>query len=616
MSDLVLGTAGHVDHGKTSLVRALTGVDLDRLPEERARGITITLGFVPLVLPDGRTAGLVDVPGHEKLVRTMVSGATGLDAAMLCVSAVEGVMPQTREHLDVLALLQVPKLVAVLTMADQVDSELLELAEDELRSVLRETPWADAPIVATSAVTRRGLDELIAVLATLPSSARDLGAPFRMPVDRAFVRRGFGTVVTGTAWAGRLADGSEVELAPGAACARVRGIQVHGAAVAEAHAGSRTALNLTGVELDDLGRGVWVCAPGVVPDARVIDARYRHLATAPALGAEPGVTVLHGTREVTGRMLLIDVAVLEPGTECLVQLHLAEPLPCLPGDRFVVRRTSPATTLGGGVVLDPWAPVLRRRRLAEAAEELRRLEQGDTGVFLERAGTDGLTEAQLLGRVGRTAGTRLGERRYGDAALRTFREALAAGLADRHRAEPLAPALNRKAAWLGPLRALDERAFLAFLESEAAAKRVVVEGGRVRLPDWQVLLDAAQEAWCASLLHAAGQAALDGFDAPTDRADRDALLFLLRDRGQIDLVGGRVYTRAHLERLRETVLAYFQTHSGLDPGAFKELTGQSRRTAIPLLEWLDASGVTRRVGDARVRASSQNDKTVPAETSG
>lgn len=613
MSDLVLGTAGHVDHGKTSLVRALTGVDLDRLPEERARGITITLGFVPLPLPDGRVAGLVDVPGHEKLVRTMVSGATGMDAAMVCVSAVEGVMPQTREHLDVLRLLAVPRVVAVLTMADQVDEELLELAADELRSVLAATPWPDAPIVPTSAVTGRGLDELRATLGALPSSARPVGGPFRLPVDRVFVRRGFGTVVTGTAWSGVLADGAEVEVAPGAVRARVRGVQVHGKAVPEAHAGSRTALNLTGVELDDVGRGVWVQAPGAMPDALVIDARYHHLGSAPILMGEPGVTVLHGTREVTGRLLPIGVDGLEPGASALVQLHLSEPLPCLPGDRFVVRRATPAATLGGGVVLDPWAPVLRRRRLAEAEAELTRLEAGEREVYLERAGATGLTEGECLQRVGRPAGVRLGERRYAALAVDGFRKGLVDELAERHAAEPLAPGLNRKAAWAGPLKALDERAFLAFLDAEAAAGRVRLEGGRVRLPDWEVRLAPDQAAWCAALLAAADASGFEGVEAP-ERADRDALCFLLRDRGQIDLIAGRVVTRTVLDRLRVLVSAHLAEHPSLEPAAFKDLTGQSRRTAIPLLEWLDAQGVTRRVGDARVRG--QNASTVPAETSG
>ncbi len=603
MSDLVLGTAGHVDHGKTSLVKALTGVDLDRLPEEKARGITIALGFVPLRLPGGRVAGLVDVPGHERLVRTMVAGASGLDAALLCVSAVEGAMPQTREHLAVLRLLGVPHLVVAQTMADLVDAELLELAADEVRELLADSPWPDAPIVATSAVSGRGLPELLAALDALPTSRRDAARPFRLPVDRAFVRRGFGTVATGTVWNGTLRDGAEVQLLPGGERARVRGIQVHGLAVSEAQAGSRAALNLTGVEIDDVGRGLWVVAPDCMPSSGVVDARYDHLADAPLLPGEPGVVVLHGTREVPARVVPLEAEGLIPGERCLVQLHLAEPLPCLPGDRFVVRRASPSATLGGGVILDPWAPLFRRKRAGVAAAEAARLAAGEVEVFLERAGPAGLTEADCMQRMGRVMGERIGDRRYAPGVAAGFRQALQDTLAERHAAEPLAQAANRKAAHAGALRALDERAFIALLEAEAAAGRIVLEGGRARLPGWEVKLDPAQFAWCKALLERAGAAGLDGADPPEEFPDRDALLFLLRDRGEVHLVAGRVYATPVLVQLREKVRAWFSEHLQLDPGAFKELSGQSRRTAIPLLEWLDATGVTRRMGDVRVKAN-------------
>lgn len=607
----MLGTAGHVDHGKTSLVRALTGVDLDRLPEEKARGITITLGFVPLRLPGGRTAGLVDVPGHEKLVRTMVSGASGMDAAMLCVSAVEGVMPQTREHLDVLRLLGVAHLVVAVTMADQVDEELLALAAEEVREVLAATPWSNAPIVPTSAVTRRGLDELVAELDRLPSSHRPVNRPFRLPVDRAFVRRGFGTVVTGTAWEGTLTDGAEVELMPGSVRARVRGIQVHGESVGEAHAGSRTALNLTGVEIEDVGRGLWVVTAGSVPDTRVVDARYTHLETAPLLVGEPGVVVLHGTREVAARILPIAGEGLEPGDARFVQLHLSEPLPCLPGDRFVARRSSPSMTLGGGVVLDPWAPLVRKKRHAETEAELERLMAGDTGVFLERAGFEGLSEPECRSRLKAEAGLRIGERRYADAVVGELRSALLGGLAERHTTEPLAPGVNRKSMQVGVLKALEDRAFLAFLDAEAAAGRIVLEGGRVRLPDWRVTLSAEQEAWRTRVVEVAALAGFDGADLPAERPDRDALVFLLRDRGEIELIAGRVFAATVLLRLQKEVSAFLDRGEPLDPAAFKELTGQSRRTAIPLLEWLDARGVTKRKGDVRVRGEAKTGGAMP-----
>jgi selenocysteine-specific elongation factor len=441
----------------------------------------------------------------------------------------------------------------------------------------------------------------VAALDALPASRRDARRAFRLPVDRAFVRRGFGTVATGTVWSGTLRDGAEVELQPGGERARVRGIQVHGQAVPEAHAGSRAALNLTGVEIDDVGRGLWVAAPDTLPSPRVIDAVYHHLPDAPPLPGEPGVVVLHGTREVAGRVVPLSAESLEPGARTYVQLHLAEPLPCLPGDRFVVRRASPSATLGGGTLLDPWAPLARRKRAAEVAAELVRLDGGDVGVFLERADTRGLTEPECLQRLGRVDGERIADRRYAPAVAEGFRAALQSVLADRHAAEPLAQAANRKAVHIGALRALEERAFVALLDAEAAAGRIVLEGGRVRLPGWEVRLDAAQTAWCATLLARARAAGLDGAEAPEEAPQRDALLFLLRDRGEVHLVAGRVYAAEVLDSLRQKVRGWFLDHVQLDPGAFKELTGQSRRTAIPLLEWLDAQGVTRRMGDVRVR---------------
>ncbi|MEQ1506712.1 MAG: selenocysteine-specific translation elongation factor, partial [Myxococcota bacterium] len=317
----MIGTAGHIDHGKTSLVRALTGVDLDTLPEEKARGITIALGFTHLALPDGTDVGFVDVPGHERLVRTMVAGATGIDAVLLCVSAVDGAMPQTREHVAILDLLGIRTGAVVLTMADLVDDELLELAEDDVRSLCAGTFLAGAPIVPFSSVTGRGKDALLAVIAGFPEASRgDPAAPFRLPVDREFVRSGFGVVVTGTTWSGTLSDGETVRLLPGAATARVRGIEVHGHKVTEALPGRRTALNLAGVEPEQVPRGVLV-ARGEIPEPSMIDVRYRHLSTADPLEDGVSVRVLHGTTERGARLYLAeDRDQVEPGSEGWVQL--------------------------------------------------------------------------------------------------------------------------------------------------------------------------------------------------------------------------------------------------------------------------------------------------------
>lgn len=604
---MVIGTAGHVDHGKTALVRALTGVDLDRLPEEKERGITIALGFTPLPLPSGRVAGLVDVPGHERLVRTMVAGASGMDAVMLCVSAVEGVMPQTREHLAILTLLGVRAGVLVLTKADLVDPELLELAAEELREQVRGTLLADAPIVVTSATTGEGIEALRAALDALPAPARDPTLPFRLPVDRSFARRGFGTVVTGTAWAGRLGDGAEVEVlcegraGPGRRV-RVRGIQQHGRPVTEAVAGARTALNLAGVEVEDAGRGAWVVAPGAVPSPVVVDTRYRHLPDAPEFPGEAQLLVLHGTREVPARLVPLDAEALEPGWEGYVQLRLAGPLPCLPGDPFVVRLASPPSTVGGGRVLDPWSAVARRSRAVESVPILARLHAGDRTAWLDRAGAAGLCEAEAILRMGVPSGERIGDRWFSPAWAQAHREALHAAVAEGHRAAPLASSLNRKSLRAGVLHALADREFLALIEGEVAAGRLATERGGVKRPGWAPTLTADQEAWRTRVLAILAEAGWDGLADLRERAphpDQDALLHLLEERGEVVSAGERLYSRAALDTLVDRVRAWFAEHPTLDPGAFKELSGLSRRSAIPLLEWMDAIGLTRRVGDER-----------------
>lgn len=600
---IIIGTAGHVDHGKTSLVKALTGVDLDRLPEERERGITIALGFTPLKLPSGRLAGLVDVPGHERLVRTMIAGASGLDAVMLCVSASEGVMPQTREHLDVLRLLGVQQGILVLTKADSVDDELLELAAEELREQVAGTFLADAPLIATSATTGQGIAALIAQLDAITAPTRELDRPFRLPVDRAFARRGFGTVVTGTVWGGRLPDGAEVEILPGGRKVRVRGIQVHGQSVTEARAGSRTALNLSGLEVADVPRGSWICAPGTIPSPLMVDVRYTHLPSAPDLEADSRVVVLHGTREVTGRLVGLDVELWEPGTTGHAQLRLAEPLPCLPGDRFVVRRESPALTLGGGVVIDPFATVTRKARAQATVELLERIEAGDTEAWLERAGPGGLSEAELLRRLGHTAGVKLGERWFAPAMIERHRAALHAALQQYHQLQPLSLGANRKALRVGVLLALAERDYLALLDDEIQAGRIRAEAGRVREPDFEVTLSPTQEAWRRRVLDLVEKAGLEGADRLAEAApdpNFEALLFLLRDRGELVILTDRVFSRKILDQLAARVREWFTHNPQLDPQAFKEMTGLTRRTAIPLLEWLDSQGVSRRMGDIRV----------------
>ncbi len=603
---LVVGTAGHIDHGKTSLVRALTGVDLDALPEERERGITIALGFTALDLPDGRRAAFVDVPGHERLVRTMVAGATGIDAVLLCVSAVDGVMPQTREHLAILELLGVRRGAVVLTMADLVDDEMLELAEEDVRDAVAGTFLDGAPIVPFSAVTGRGKDDVIEVIAGFPDSERDGSGPFRLPVDRAFVRPGFGTVVTGTAWSGTLEDGSTVRLLPGERTARVRGIQVHGRPAPRAVPGRRTALNLAGVEVDDVPRGT-VIARGEVPCPSMIDVRYTHLGAAPPMDDGAAVRVLLGTAECMGRLYLAaDAEQFRPEGDHFAQLRLEQPLPCLPGDRFVIRRSSPVHTLGGGVVLDPWTRRMRRRHRAAWGEALRRLAEGDRRVWLERAGDEGLDPADWARRGGAPEdGVVLGDRILAPTVAARLEGALLEALAAFHAEHPLALGAHRRELRRGRLGHLSDRVFDALVDRLAALATVEVAGPLLRVAGFEVVLSPEQVALKEAVERTIDEAGAGGISpralhAAHPEPEVAALLKLVEDEGTARQIPGLGWvSERSLAELRRRLQAHFAAHDTLSPGAFKELTGLTRKGAIPLLEWLDAQKWTRRAGDLR-----------------
>jgi selenocysteine-specific elongation factor len=365
---IVLGTAGHIDHGKTSLVRALTGIDTDRLPVEKARGITTELGFARLDLGDRRVA-VVDVPGHERFVKSMVAGATGLDLVCLVIAADEGVMPQTREHLEICELLDVRRGIVVLTKRDLVDDEWLAMVTAELSETLAGTFLATAPIVPVSTKTGAGMDELrsalAAVIDSLPPRAQT--GVFRLPIDRVFTVKGFGTIVTGTVLGGEVALGDELSVIPSGLSARVRGIEVHGAAVDTAIAGHRAALNLGGLAVDDLARGDLVVHPGRVAPSHIIDVELRYLATAPGdLGERTKVLVHHGTAQVLATLALVGTKTLAPGGTSLAQLRIdaRTPLGALPGDRFILRgfvaTATHGSTIGGGKIIRVLAPKARK----------------------------------------------------------------------------------------------------------------------------------------------------------------------------------------------------------------------------------------------------------------
>lgn len=607
-ASVIVGTAGHIDHGKTSLVRTLTGVDPDALPEEKARGITIALGFAPMTLSDGRTVAFIDVPGHEKLVRTMVAGAAGIDAVLLCVSAVDGAMPQTREHLAILGLLGITEGAVVLTMADLVDPEMLDLAREDVEALVAGTFLDGKPILAYSSVTGAGKDALIEVIGAFSARARPADGAFRLPIDRAFVRPGFGTVVTGTAWSGRIEDDAVVSLHPGGKTARVRGIQVHGEASASAVAGWRAALNLSGVDRDDVPRGT-VVVVGPVAESSVIDVRYRHLAGAPPLEDGAPVRILHGTAERMGHLHLADERDgFVPGATVWAELRLDAPLVCWPGDRFIARRPSPEDTLGGGEIVDPWAPRLRPKDRARCTAQLARLYRGDRAVWLERAGEAGLSPAQWAERAGDAPGAVvLGDRVLAGTVVARLEGAFVEALGAYHAENPLALGANRRELHKHRLAQLTDRAFDALIERLATQGTVITDGALLRMRGFSIGLSTAQTALHERIRATVKGSALEGV-LPKDLHERHpepevaALVQLIEKTGNIVQVSGLGWVaREVLDDVEARVARYFGSREDLTPGDFKDLTGLSRKAAIPWLEWLDRTRITKRVGDVRKR---------------
>lgn len=626
MRHLVLGTAGHIDHGKTALVKALTGVDTDRLPEEKARGISIDLGFASLTLPGGERVSIVDVPGHERFLKNMLAGATGMDAVLLVVAADEGVMPQTREHLDVLQLLQVARGMVVITKVDLAEAEWLELVEEEIRQLVQGSFLEHAPVVGVSAVTGQGLDllrsSLSQILRDVPE--RDREALPRLPVDRAFAVAGFGTVVTGTLHCGELVVGEKLELVPPAIPVRVRGLEVHGSAVDRAGPGQRVAANLAGVGWGQVERGYVLTWPGFLQPVRTFTASFQLLKGSRPLANGARVRVHVGTAEVMGRAILLDADELAPGAGGHLRFRADRPMAAFPGDRYIVRLSSPVITIGGGTVLDT---TLRYRRLDPSGlsrlEALARATPGER-LFLELEGSKSpLTLTQLAMRCGRRLP--VVERDLG-----TLAEASQVVVLDDPRAYLAQSVYHRVALNLTgylheyfrkrPYKRLcpreetrqrccpdwDGRAFNALLRLLQADGRVIVHDDGLELPGRLLELDAHARATRERLLQLYGAA---GFSPPTINEalaglglgeDQLDLVELLVSRDDLVKVGDLIYHGEAVERARQQLLAHFQVKPLLTPGEFRDLLGTSRKYSMPLLAYFDAIRLTRRVGDDRV----------------
>jgi selenocysteine-specific elongation factor len=606
---MILGTAGHIDHGKTALVRALTGVDTDRLPEEKRRGITIDLGFAPLRLDGVGTVGVVDVPGHEAFVRTMVAGATGVDLALLVVAADEGVMPQTREHLAILRLLGVRSGVVALTKADLVDDEWLALVRDDVGTALSAGgPLADAEVVAVSVVSGAGLTELRGALvrAARAVPARLSDDLFRMPIDRAFTIRGTGTVVTGTVWSGVLARDVALRLYPSGDTVRVRALQAHGHAVDSITAGERAAVALAGVELSRVGRGAVLVSGEAWRPSGVVRADVALLPDAPrSVGHRSRLRLHLGTSEVAARVVPFG-APLEPGETRPVRVIVEEPIVSRAGDRFVLRGGSPLETVGGGVVTDPLAPP-RARALAD----VRGSPAAALDRFLREAGTAGVELHQLPVRLGISESS-LGDLVAGADAWRVgglllasvVREAIesqvVATLALHHAAEPLSSGAPRQ--WLRTRVRAPEPAVDAVLDHLARGGRVVVDQGEVRLAEHAPQLTDRQRAIASDLSE---RIATAGVEPPSleelaqamqqPQAELAAICRVLTREGRlIPVEPNRHYSPASVRQLARRLAAGMADGADYGPAELREFLGTTRKFLIPFLEYCDREGYTVR----------------------
>ena len=639
--DLILGTAGHIDHGKSSLVLALTGTDPDRLAAEKQRGITIELGFAQLVLPSGERMGVVDVPGHERFVRQMIAGSTGIDVALLCIAADDGVMPQTEEHLAVLTLLGVPTCVVALTKCDLVDEEWRSFVGDEVRSRLMATPYADGAIVEVSSKTGEGLDELKAAIEQAAKATRRRGdaAAFRLPVDRSFTIKGAGTVVTGTLWSGQVRVGDEVEILPAGTKTRVRSIQVHGQAVDAAASGHRTALNLNGVSTDDVRPGDMLAAPGTIRPSDHFDVDLTYLGVPgsdKALESGARVHVAHGTREVIGRVLLMDAGKLAPGAKALAQLRTEEDLSVSRGDRFIIRSYSPVHVIGGGEVLRAHprrstnltqgesalvealrsddevaaaAAVLEDAAWPLSAEDIARAAELDPAAAQEAIAklVDG-GRAVKLGPAGRATqaeregATLIATKRM----LQKMDGALENALLKFHAANPEATGASKESLRSTLAPACPAPTFDALLSHAAEAGRIVVDGGEVSHPEAGAGARKKEEQTAAALLAALEDAGatppatkeLIAQVGATQQVGYKALGALERDGRAVKVSDEFYFAASALDKLAAAVRDELATGAA-SAAELKDAMGTTRKYAIPLLEHFDAIGLTRRAGEAR-----------------
>lgn len=631
MKQIILGTAGHIDHGKTTLIKALTGTDTDRLKEEKLRGITIELGFASLDLPSGQHIGIVDVPGHEKFVKNMVAGATGIDIVVMVIAADEGVMPQTREHMEICTLLGVKYGFVVLTKIDLVDEEWLELAMEDVKDFIRGTFLEDTQVIPVSSKTGQGIDNFIDTLDKLSAKIPDRTSSglFRLPVDRVFTMKGFGTVITGSLISGRIQVGDTIMIYPSTITSKIRGIQVHNQSVNEAEAGMRTAINFQGLEKASVNRGDVLANPGALTAGYMVDISLNFLSSNPKPAKNRMLVRLHtGTSEVLGNLILLDKEELSPGETTVAQLRLDSPVALVKDDRFVLRSYSPVRTIGGGYVLNP-IPQKHKRFKLEIVKGLKGLENSNPeeiiSYHVDESGYLGLSFSSLklmtnipekkldniiqgllskknIIQVDRENKIYIHENTF-DRLMENIKD----NLGGYHKANPLKAGMPREELKTKFPPDMNSKLFTLIINQMIKSKDIAAEEETVRLADHKVSLGTDQTDIKKKIIETYKKSGLTPpyFRELTKSLDVEAarandVLMLLVDEGIIIKTKEDLYFHKDAVKDLQNKLVDFLTSNGeITTPQFKDMTGASRKFVIPLIEYFDSKKITLRIGDIR-----------------
>lgn len=638
MREIVLGTAGHVDHGKTSFIRALTGFETDRLKEEQKRGITIELGFAYLDLPCGHRIGIVDVPGHEKFVKTMVSGVSGIDILAFIVAADEGIMPQTVEHFEICRLMGVAQGVVIVTKKDLVDPEWLEMVNEEIEEFCEGSFLEGAPIINVSSTTGEGIEEVRDEIDKIVThhNFHEVFGPFRLSVDRIFAIKGFGAVVTGTSISGRTAVGEDLRIYPTERVAKIRGIQVHSSAVDEVEAGHRTAINLQGVATDEISRGMVIAPEDTLQASYMLDCQFLYLGSnSKPLKHRTRVRVHLGTAEIIGRISLLDRDEVQPGEEVCVQLLLEEKATVWPNDHYVIRSYSPVATIGGGTVFGNVSPRKRKRLTVSDREYNREMYQVLKDGTIEEKALFFLQESRELGLTADDLGVRLGlfgkhlkkalqdpistkkmvvvdsaTQRYVSVEIAdNIKKLLVEHLSRYHKTNPLLQGLSKEELRTGIGRKIDLKVYNYCMNDLLKKGDVVQEESFVRMADHEVALKADEEqlqrdldAWYKTrgLSTPTIKETMEQFDEYPAKLVKEVIAVNIREGKIVKVNESLYYAKEILDPLIVKVKDHIETHGDIDAPAFKELTGLTRKFSIPILEYLDREKITMRIGDKRI----------------